>query len=126
VGLSDNFKPEKGLEMLEMDGFSEKRAFERRACDAVMAFSHFNQTYSHDARILNCSAGGMCFQSSVFLHPGATICIRVKEFDAADGLEDCENGLRCMSLAEVKWCREVPGAESATYGIGVKYQAPIY
>ena len=112
--------------MLEMDGFSEKRAFERRTCNALMAFSHFNQTYSHDARILNCSAGGMCFQAGVSLRPGATICIRVKEFDPPDVRDDCEDRLRCMSLAEVKWCHEMPGADSTTYRVGVKYQAPIY
>jgi hypothetical protein len=109
-----------------MDTNSEKRVFERRICNALMAFSYFNQTYSYDAKILNCSAGGLCFQSNLSLQPGATICIRVKEFKPIDSLEDCEDGLRCMSMAEVKWCNEVPGAESATYGVGVKYQAPVY
>jgi hypothetical protein len=31
-----------------------------------------------------------------------------------------------MSIAEVKWCTELPGSDAAAYGIGVKYQAPIY
>jgi PilZ domain len=109
-----------------MDDYSEKRASERRICTALMSFSYFNQTHCYEAKVLNCSAGGMCFQSSHFLQPGATVCIRVKDFKSPDVLHDCEAGLRCMSLAEVKWCNEVPGAASAIYGIGVKYQPPDY
>ena len=109
-----------------MDNDSEKRAFERRTCNASMAFSYFNQICSHDAKVLNCSAGGMCFQSNLFLRPGATICIRVKEFTSLDSVKDCGDGLRCMSLAEVKWCNEMPAAESDAYAVGVKYQPPVY
>lgn len=109
-----------------MDDYSEKRASERRICNALMSYSYFNHTSCYEAKILNCSSGGMCFQSSQFLQLGATVCIRVQDFKSFDALKDCEVGLRCMSLAEVKWCREVPGAASAIYSIGVKYQPPDY
>ena len=111
---------------MKMDDTSEKRASERRTCNALISFSHFNQIPSYEAKILNCGAGGMCFQSSHFLRPGAILCIRVKEGQSFASLKDNCNGLRCMSLAEVKWCNEVPGAESSTYGVGVKYQPPAY
>ena len=111
---------------MEMDNNSDKRAFERRNCNASMVFSYFNQTKSYDARVLNCCAGGMCFQSNLLLQPGATVCIRVKEFQCSDPPQDNADGLHCMSLAEVKWCNELPAAESTAYRVGVKYQAPTY
>lgn len=109
-----------------MDSTSDQRAFERRNCNASMVFSYFNQTESYDAKVLNCSADGICFQSNLYLQPGAIVCIRVKEFRCSDSPEDKADGLHSMSLAQVKWCKEMPGAESAAYGVGVKYQAPIY
>ena len=111
---------------MEMDNNSDKRAFERRNCNALIAFSYFNQTNSYDAKVLNCGAGGMCFQSNLFLQPGATVCIRVKEYHCSASLKDNADGLRCVSLAEVKWCHEMPDTESAAYGVGVKYQVPAY
>jgi hypothetical protein len=109
-----------------MDINSDKRAFERPICNALIAFSYFNQTNSYDANVLNCGAGGMCFQSSLFLQPGSTVCIRVKEYPCSVSPQDNADSLRCMSLAEVKWCNELPGVESAAYGVGVKYLAPDY
>jgi len=109
-----------------MNDNSEKRAFERLNCNASIEVSYFNQPKKYDAKVLNCGAGGMCFQSNLLLRPGATVCIRVIEFPICDFPKDNVNGLRCMSLAEVKWCNELPEAESGAYGIGVKYQAPDY
>ena len=111
---------------MEMNRYSDKRTFERRNCNALITFSYFNQTNSSDAKVLNCGAGGMCFQSRLFLQPGATVCIRVKEYRCSASLENDADGLRCMSLAEVKWCSELPGADSAAYDVGVKYQTPDY
>ena len=116
----------KGSSMLTMDDTSEKRTSERLACHALISFSHFNQADTYDARVLNYGAGGMSFQSKHYLRPGSTICIRLKECQSFDSLEDNGCGLRCMSIAEVKWCNEVPGTESITYGVGVKYQPPDY
>lgn len=111
---------------MEMDINSDKRAFERRDCNALIEFSYFNQTNSYDAMVLNCGAGGMCFQSNLNLQPGATVCIRVKEFQCSGSQKDNADGLRCMSIAEVKWCNDLPSIESAGYGVGVKYQPPAY
>ena len=109
-----------------MDNNLDKRAFERRDCKASIAISYFNQLYSYDAMMLNYCDDGMCFQSNLFLRPGSTICIRVKEFQPSACLKDNGNGLRYMSVAEVKWCNEMPDSESDTYGVGVKYQTPDY
>ena len=76
--------------------------------------------------MLNYCDGGICFQSNLSISPGATICIRLKEFQPCDALKDSGGSLRCMSIAEVKWCSELPTADSNAYGIGVQYQAPVY
>jgi hypothetical protein len=124
--LADNLKPEKGPDYLAMDNDSEKRAFERRTCTALILYSYFNQKPSYDASIRNYGAGGMCFQTSHFVRPGATVCIRLKQCQPFGSLEDNGKSLRCMSLAEVKWCNEEPGDGSTTYSVGVKYQPPDY
>ena len=109
-----------------MNDNSDKRDFERHNCNALIEISYFNQTNSYDAKVLNCGDGGISFQSNRFLQPGATVCIRVKEYHCSGSPKDNAESLRCMSLAEVKWCNELPDTESATYGVGVKYQAPAY
>lgn len=105
-----------------MENLFDRRTFERRGCNVSIEFSVFNQAHRYDAEMLNIGAGGMCFQSHRFMQPGTTVCIRLKDFKACDSAEDGETGLRSMSLAQVKWCHERPGA----YDVGVKYQAPQY
>jgi hypothetical protein len=109
-----------------MDNNLDKRASERRDCKASIAITYFNQLYSYDAMMLNYCDDGMCFQSNLCLRPGTTICIRVKEFQPLASMNDDGEGLRCMNIAEVKWCNEISAAESDVYGVGVKYQAPSY
>ncbi len=104
----------------------EKRAFARRDWNASIEFSYFNQTHSFDARVVNVGAGGMCFQSPQFLQPGTTVYIRLKKFSSLDFPRGSEEGLRCLSLAQVKWCHELPEADTGVYDVGVKYQAPAY
>ena len=104
----------------------EKRACERHCFAADIAFSYFNKEHSYDAEILNLGMGGMCFKSSLFLPPGATVYIRIKKIHPnGSGTGFCE-GLRSVALAEVKWCNELPGAKALPYGVGVKYFEPVY
>jgi hypothetical protein len=104
----------------------EKRACERRNHASRIAFSYFNQESSFDTQTLNHCQCGMSFKSSFPLQPGATLCIRVKKFNPNVFCTDLSEGLRSVTLAEVKWCSEVPGENSSQYVIGVKYFAPAY
>jgi len=105
---------------------SEKRSYDRHSFSADVVFSYFNKDRSHFAQTLNLGSGGMCFRSGLFLIPGATVCIRLKKIHPnASGEGFCE-GLRCVTLAEVKWCSEVPGEEGSHYAAGVKYFEPAY
>ena len=105
---------------------AEKRAFERHSYAADIAFSYFNREPSYHAEIQNFGLGGMCFKSNLWLQPGATVYIRlIKTHPNGTCSGSCE-GLRSVTLAEVKWCSELPGAKALPYGVGVKYFNPIY
>jgi hypothetical protein len=104
----------------------KKRACERWNHTALIAFSYFNQEPSFDTQTLNHCLDGMCFKSSFFLQPGASLFIRVKKFNPNGSCAGLSEGLRSATLAEVKWCSEVPDDKASQYGIGVKYFAPAY
>ena len=109
-----------------MKANAEKRACERHFCPADIAFSYFNKEHSYNAEILNLGMGGMCFRSNLWLLPGATVYIRlIKTHPNGICAGSCE-GLRSVTLAEVKWCNELPGATALPYGVGVKYFNPFY
>jgi len=107
-----------------METKAEKRAYLRHRYAADIAFSFFNKEHSYKAEILNLGMGGMCFKSNLCLHPGATIYIRLKKVHP-NGIGFCE-GLRSVTLAEVKWCHEESVIETFSYGVGVKYFEPVY
>jgi hypothetical protein len=109
-----------------METYTEKRACARCNYTAPLALSYFNKEHCFEAQTLNHGAGGMCLKSSFFLQPGATVYIRVKEFHPNGScIGKCE-GLRSTTLADVKWCKEIPDADVASYGIGVEYSKPEY
>lgn len=104
----------------------EKRACERHGYAADIAFSYFNEKIVYNAEILNLGLGGMCFKSNLSLKPGATVYIRLKKTHP-NGTRSCScEGLRSITIGEVKWCSELPGAPALPYGVGVKYFNPIY
>ena len=109
-----------------MTRFDDKREHERFDLNASMVYAFHDSDLFYQARMCNYCKGGMCFKSSLFLRPGATLSIRVKEFQSFSSQKGNGDDLRCMSLAEVKWCNELPGAEAAAYSVGVKYQPPAY
>ena len=109
-----------------METKAEKRACLRHRYAADIAFSYFNKEHSYEAETLNLGMGGMCFKSNLYLHPGATIYIRLKKVHPnGSGTSFCE-GLRSVTLAEVKWCHEASVIGTFSYGVGVKYFEPVY
>ena len=109
-----------------MKTYTDKRACERRTYTAPIAFSYFNKEHFFNAQTLNYGSGGICFRSPTFLQPGATVYIRVKKFHPNGSCTgDCP-GLRSVTLAEVKWCKEFLNETEPFYEIGVKYYQPDY
>ncbi len=109
-----------------MNTHAEKRACERHCCAADIAVSYFNKEHSNNAHTLNIGTGGMCFKSNLFLQPGATLYVRLKETHPNSSCSGFCEGLHFVTLAEVKWCQEVPNGEAFPYGVGVKYFVPVY
>ena len=105
---------------------TEKRISERRSFSAEVRYAYFNKKPFYSARALNLSSSGMCFRSSLFIKPGSTLYIRLEKFNPEVLKTGIWIGLRTVTLAEVKWCREVPGDGDTPYGIGVKYIEPVY
>jgi len=104
----------------------EKRAYDRHSLSADVMFSYFNKEHSYSAQILNLGTGGMCFNSSLFVKPGTTVCVYLKKINSEASVTDSCEGLRSVTLGEVKWCSELPGAKALPYGVGVKYFEPPY
>ena len=109
-----------------MNTNAEKRTYERHCYAADIAFSYFNKEYSYNAHTLNIGTGGMCFKSNLFLQPGATLYVRLKETHPDNSCSGFCEGLHIVTLAEVKWCQEVPNGEAFPYGVGVKYFESAY
>lgn len=109
-----------------MDTLAEKRGYERYCYPADIAFSYFNNEHSFNAHTLNIGAGGMCFKSNLFLQPGATIYIRLTKIHPNSSCSPFCEGLRSITLAEVKWCHEASGSGIFPFGVGVKYFVSDY
>ncbi len=109
-----------------MKSYADKRACERRSHTALIEFSYFNKEQYYEAQTLNHCAGGLRFKSGVFLKPGATVYISVKKFHPNGPCSGDCRGLRSVTLAEVKWCKEFLNETEPFYEIGAKYYEPDY
>ena len=78
------------------------------------------------AQSLNHCEGGMCFESALPFHPGETVNIRVKEFHPHGPCKGLCEGLRSITLAEVKWCSETSITNVSHYRVGIQFYAPVY
>ncbi|MFC1880249.1 PilZ domain-containing protein [Thermodesulfobacteriota bacterium] len=105
-----------------MKTIAEKRAYDRHSLSADVVVSSFNKEHSYySAQILNIGKGGMCFNSSLLLKPGATVIIHLKKIHSEAAVTGSCEALRSVTLGEVKWCSELTDAKALHYGVGVKY-----
>ena len=109
-----------------MDDLIEKRAYERRQYPVPIEISYINKVKSLSAQSLNHSEGGMCFESVFPFNPGETVNIRVKEFHPHGPCTGLCEGLRTITLAEVKWCSEAAITDVSHYRVGIQFYAPVY
>ena len=109
-----------------MNAYTDHRACERLSYNADIEFSYFNKQRRYEAQMLNHSNEGMCFKSEISLQPGATVCIRVKNFQPPGARKDDCRGLRSVTLAEAKWCKEISNKTDRFYEIGAKYYQMAY
>jgi len=71
--------------------------------------------------MLNCGEGGMYFESDSFFKEGTNIFFKVKNFSFDTSAPELCDGLRTVSLAEVRWWKEMSSEDPSRFGIGVKY-----
>ena len=105
---------------------TEKRSAGRFLHQGAITVSIFNQQNWVDAQSIDYGPDGLRFKSIRALHPGTTICIRMKPGEQ-DSHPDClDESLRSVTLAEVKWCREMDGPDASLYEVGVHFFPPHY
>ena len=109
-----------------MKAKQEKRACERQHSTAPILYSYFNKERFFDAQALNHCANGMYIKSNFFLQPGTAVYIRTKIPPNSRFCSGSHQGLRSVTLAEVKWCKQVNEVNDSYYGVGVKYYEPEY
>ena len=114
------------LQGSKMKAIKEKRHAERCQHMALISFSYFNKESNFEARTLNFGPGGMCFKSNFFLEPGTIVLIRLKKSNLNGLGNGVSEGLRSLTLAEVKWCKEIHDIDVPAYSVGVRYFPPIY
>jgi hypothetical protein len=110
-------------------GPPEKRCDARFSCRAPVEWAYFNKPDKHNARMLNYSQTGACFECAEALVNGATIMVRLEAYRADCG-SGCRNKDECpwprsIGLGEVKWCLGLPGIGVQRFGVGVKFHLPI-
>jgi len=104
----------------------ERRANERCSHQASVTYAYFNTDRFYHAEATNHSKNGINFVSDFPLKAGSSIYVRINNY-TPDGFKssccDCR-GRRQLGLAEVKWCKEIPGAYGVFYKTGLKYHEP--
>ena len=116
---------------MQMIKDTDKRTGKRHDCDAKIKWTQFNridfnygQEIFYHARALNFSESGLYFETEYPLKPGVTIFFRIEVSRCgASNLGDCQC-LRTISLADVKWCRDLAKNGESYFGIGDSY--PIH
>jgi hypothetical protein len=117
--------------VIQMIKATEKRIDKRHDCDTTIEWTQFNLIASNYARpmfyrgrAVNFSESGLYFETNYPLKPGITLLFRIEVSRCkASNSEDCEC-LRSISLADVKWCRDLVKNGESYFGIGARY--PIH
>ena len=107
---------------------SDKRTDKRHECSARIKWRRFNRIESnygpeifYGASALNFSESGLYFESKYPLKPGITILFRLEASDCEVSNSEGFRSIRTISLAEVKWCRDLAGMGESYFGIGARY-----
>jgi len=101
---------------------TDRRRVEKRyACEAKIKWSYFNTIKLFEANILNCSPNGIYFETLHEIKTGATVLIRIENFESKNMMPDATHCLRTISLASVKWCKESFNDGDRYFRAGVRH-----
>jgi hypothetical protein len=109
-----------------MKALKEKRAYRRCEYKVPVTCAFFNSDRFYRGQAINHSDEGIYFESNYPFKPGAIIYIRVEGYSHEGLLSGicCCGGMRMLSVAEVKWCKEFTEAADSYFGVGLKYYPP--
>lgn len=107
----------------QINNHMETRCDERCCCEAIVKWSHFNETMQFDAKILNFSRSGIYLEADQALKPGTTVFIRLEILLSGTWGSSYHGWLRTVTLGQVKWCKELDRNGPKYYGIGVRYHS---
>ena len=96
---------------------NEKRKSERHDHEASIVYAYHNSDEFYNAKMCNFSKGGLCFESSLAIEPGADIYVMMEEFTPDAISSEIYDGY----LAEVRWCQRLPEADPGLYHVGIRY-----
>ena len=108
----------------EMDPLLEKRYSARHGDKSSVTVAYFNTEKYQHAQSLNYSKDGIYFELDFPLKPGADVLIRRNSVAQPDAGPAPQEGFRSVSVANVKWCREIAELNRIRYGVGAKYYHP--
>ena len=99
----------------------ENRIDQRHSCEVSIVCHCYNQPEIFNAKMLNYSKSGMYFKSNTALKQGANIYFKIINCPVFPSDPESCRGLRTVSLAEVRWCKELNNGNSGSFEVGVKY-----
>ena len=98
----------------------EKRSLFRNCTRIVVTCSSLTSKSPEDlshGHMINCSDGGTCIKLNHKLHEGSIVMIKATGRDASNPPE----GFRTLSLAEVKWSKQLEVGMIPNYVVGLRY-----
>jgi hypothetical protein len=69
---------------------------------------------------------GMCVRIKKYFKPRNTLLLRITAEDWNFSALNEIQGLRTITLGEVKWCNEILHKNSLQFEIGIRYSFPTY
>jgi len=99
----------------------KQRSSKRYDQKAFVSCCYLNSPNPRSGKLINYSKRGMCFETNDIFREKTTVMVRLNlESWAAIDSETLE-GLRTISIAEVKWCNAVADEKNPHYEIGIQY-----
>jgi len=101
----------------------ERREYDRLCSKTLIMYAKFieNQFSFYGAKMHNCCAGGMYFETDYPVRKGMIVSIRRADYSA-----DCKGvSTYTEHRAEVKWYKAIRDADKPYYGVGVKFSQPV-
>jgi len=99
----------------------EQRGSTRYDQDASVSCCYFNSPDPCSGKLINYSKRGMCFETNGQFREKTTVMVRLNLDSWAAIDPETFEGLRTISIAEVRWCVAVADGNNPRYEIGIQY-----